>query len=625
MPLPTHPSNRIAEHFQTAYTHHRAGRLDRAADLYQKILRKNPDHADALHLLGLIALASGQPKQAVQLIGKAVAAAPSFADAHSNLGNALMAVGRTGEAIASYQRAIALKPGRAAPYSNLGRAQNSMGAFAAARESCRAAIALAPMLPEPHYNLALALRALGQVVEAKAACRAALHLRPDAPWQRECAALLADLDCGEEALAILDRLLAVSPDEAASHTARASILYRMGDISGSAVAYRRAASLAPNDADCWNGLGRTERAQGRFDAATLAFRRALAIAPEHADAHRNLALLGELGIRSAEAKGLATLIDRRGTADMDRVAAGFALGKLLDDADRYDEAFARYSAANQLFREMQAVAGKRFNRVALAGEVDNAIATYPGSRLAELAEGSSTSDLPVFIVGMPRSGTSLVEQIAASHPQVFGAGELREVGRMAAVLNKQDASQSWDAAEARRLGEAHLAMLRRLGGAALRVIDKMPDNVFLLGHIATLFPRARIIFCRRDPRDTCLSCYFTLFMSGNLFSYDLADCASRHIETDRLMAHWQSVLPLAILTVDYEAVVADLERESRRIIDFLGLRWDPTCLDFHRTERTVVTASSWQVRQPLYRHAVGRWRHYSRHLGALADLQGVDN
>ena len=175
----------------------------------------------------------------------------------------------------------------------------------------------------------------------------------------------------------------------------------------------------------------------------------------------------------------------------------------------------------------------------------------------------------------------------------------------------------------RRLSDAHLERLKALGGCAERVIDKMPDNVFKLGAIATLYPGARVIFCQRDPRDTCLSCYFQKFTAGQLvFSYDLADCAKRYLETERLIAHWRRVLPLRMLDVEYEALVGDIEEQSRRIIAFLGLDWEPGCLEFHRTTRIVATASAWQVRQPLYDRAVARWRKYEAHLTPLLEILG---
>ena len=309
------------------------------------------------------------------------------------------------------------------------------------------------------------------------------------------------------------------------------------------------------------------------------------------------------------------------------------MGKVLDGADRFEEAFLAYERANRMYRESRTAVGERFDAAELHREIEETIATFDARYFASVLDWGSPSGLPVFIVGMPRSGTSLVEQIAASHSRVFGAGELREIGNpaqqldpiIAAIRSGSDEDGAGAAAKhqstVRRLGDAHLEHLKTLGGRVERVIDKMPDNVFKLGAIATLYPGARVIFCRRDPRDTCLSCYFQKFTTGQLvFSYDLADCAKRYLETERLMTHWRKVLPLKWLDVEYEALVSDLECQSRRIITFLGFDWEPACLDFHRTVRTVTTASAWQVRQPLYGRAVGRWRKYQNHLAPLFDL-----
>jgi hypothetical protein len=332
-------------------------------------------------------------------------------------------------------------------------------------------------------------------------------------------------------------------------------------------------------------------------------------------------LIGAATLDSAEIARLTDALDGGRLAEMDQVTAGFALGHLLDRDARYDEALARYAAANELFRRTQAEAGRRFDRTALTSQVDALIAGGTRIRLHEAASGGCPSDLPVFIVGMPRSGTSLVEQIVASHPKVYGAGELRDIGRIGADLGLTGpmlpGMNAWDATRARALAQAHLARLQQLGGGAVRVTDKLPDNVFALGLVAAMFPGARIILCQRDPRDVCLSAFFTLFSQGNLFSYDLADCVFRWRETDRLMSHWSQELPLAIHSVQYEMLIEHFVPESQRLIQFLGLDWDPACLAFHETKRPVLTASTWQVRQPLYGGSVGRWRHYA---AAFRDL-----
>jgi hypothetical protein len=233
----------------------------------------------------------------------------------------------------------------------------------------------------------------------------------------------------------------------------------------------------------------------------------------------------------------------------------------------------------------------------LARKIDRSIADFTPAFFAAVGGWGNPSDLPVYIVGLPRSGTSLVEQIAASHSRVFGASKLKTIGEAAAELGPIDAP--WTQATVRRAADARLERLSGLGGGADRDIDKLPDNIFMLGVIATLYPAARIIFCRRDLRAIGVSCFFQKFSTSLLtFSYNFANCGRRIRETERLAAHWHRVLPLRWLDIQHESLVADLEGESRRLIEFLGLAWEPACLDFHRTIRTVQTASSWKCASP---------------------------
>ncbi len=389
-----------------------------------------------------------------------------------------------------------------------------------------------------------------------------------------------------------------------------------GDIASAILCCQGALTLNPNEASLWNDLGRCFLAVGNFDKAIESFRRALGIDPDLADAYRNLALCRKL---PADGPGMArsvALAARAALPAEDRAAAYFAVGKALDDAGRHDEAFVAYDLANLLYRAARAAAGDRFDAAALACQVNRSIAVFTPGFFATVGNWGNPSNVPVFVVGLPRSGTSLVEQILASHSRILGAGELRDIGEVAAQLGPVDAP--WTQAMVRQAADAHLGRLNRLGNGAARVIDKLPDNIFMLGVIATLYPSARVIFCRRDPRDVGLSCYFQKFSAGSLtFSYDLADCGRRIRETERLAAHWRRVLPLRCMDIHYEALVADLEGETRRLVEFLGLGWEPGCLDFHRTARVVQTASSWQVRQPLYHRSVGRWRNYKRHLRPL--------
>jgi tetratricopeptide (TPR) repeat protein len=609
--------------FQAAYAHDQAGRLDRAEALYRRVLQKAPDHADALHLLGVIAHDRGRHARAVQLIRRALAIMPDFPAAHANLGSALKAMGRRTEAAASYRRAIALKPDYAVAHSNLAAVQIEQGEFTAGLASAERAIALAPGFVEAHVNRAEALFQQRRFEEAEASVRQAIALMPDrAASHSLLGAVLAELSRYEEAIACQQDAIALKPHDALLHHALGRTLLQARKLDASEVSFRRALSLDRDLAQVWHWLGNTLLVAGRLEEGLSCYRRALAIDSDLAETHEALAYSGQ-GADEREAKRLAALLADADRPVSDRVAAGFAAGGFLDRVGRYDEAFSHFAAANALQRQLLAEAGERFDPEVLASEVDGVIARSTPALFSGVSGWGNPSELPVFIVGMPRSGTSLIEQIAASHSQVFGGGERKDISRIADVVLtriRDRLIEGWDMDFARQLADEHLADLRRLAGGAARVTDKMPDNILYLGVIAVLFPAARIVFCRREIRDNCLSCFFQRFGEGNVFAYDLGDCARRYREIDRLAEHWQRVLPLPTLTIDYEALVADTEGESRRLIEFLGLDWEPACLDFHRSSRPVFSSSLWQVRQPVFNRSVGRWRHYERHLQPLFDV-----
>jgi Tfp pilus assembly protein PilF len=435
-------------------------------------------------------------------------------------------------------------------------------------------------------------------------------------------AVLTELGRFDEAMTCHQRAIALQPGDALLHHALGRTLLQARELEASEASYRRALSLDRNLAQAWHRLGKTLLVRGRLGEALSCLQRAIAIDPDLAEAHEALAYAGQRA-GETQLRRLGALLADPDRPLSDRIAAGFAAGGFLDNAGRYDEAFPHFAAANALHRQQLAEAGERFDPDALAREVDGVIARSTPELLSAAAGWGNPSELPVFIVGMPRSGTSLVEQIAASHSQVLGRGERKDIFRIAdAVLARNHARpiEEWDMEFARQLADQHIAHLRRPAGRAWRATDKMPDNVLHLGIIAVLFPAARIIFCRRDARDTCLSCFFQRFGEGNAFAYDLADCARRLVEIERLANHWRRVLPLPMLTVDYEALIADPEGEARRLIEFLGLDWEPACLEFHRAERPVFSASLWQVREPIFNHSVGRWRHYERHLQPLFEV-----
>ena len=305
-------------------------------------------------------------------------------------------------------------------------------------------------------------------------------------------------------------------------------------------------------------------------------------------------------------------------SNYEQVSLHFGLGRLLDAADRYEEAFAHYRQGNTLKHEV-------FSPADHARYVDDIIATYNSDFMAKAPRANNDSTRPLFIIGMPRSGTTLVEQILVSHPQVAGGGELtfmndivRELPSLLGVSAPYLQSLAALTAEVcDRASRYYLDRIATISSDARYVTDKMPGNFMYLGLIALLFPRARIIHCGRDPLDTCLSCYFQYFPAGHPYAYDLDHLGGYYRQYQRLMQHWRTVIRLPMLEVQYQDLVADQERVSREIIAFCDLPWDERCLRFHETGRVVHTLSYDQVRQPLNQRSVGRWRHYDRFLAPL--------
>jgi tetratricopeptide (TPR) repeat protein len=368
-------------------------------------------------------------------------------------------------------------------------------------------------------------------------------------------------------------------------------------------------------------LGQICQAEGDFGGAIAAFEQAIAIDPNHGPAYLRLALLGRPenpAARIAELERLAAAPD----LTLDQLATlGFALGRLYETEGDHDRAFARYKSANDIRRSQYPGYSNTFC------SADPMIRVFDRDFMRARAGFGDPSERLVFVVGMMRSGTTLVEQILASHPDVHGHGERSDIRQFAAGIPNElggagpypECLASLDAVAASRYAALYRGRLERDAPGAMLHIDKLPHNFEHLGLIALLFPRARIIHCSRDPIDTCLSNYFQDFGPLNPFTYDLAALGNYHREYQRLMAHWGSVLPNPMLRIPYEQLVADPEGWSRTAVAFLGLEWNDACLNFHANERPVFTKSLWQVRQPIFRTSIDRWRPYERHLGPLVE------
>lgn len=619
-----------------ALAHHAAGRLPQAEAIYRRILVATPDDAEALNLFGLLLQDQGDLPRGIALIARALEIDPDYPEALTNLARAKIAAGELDDAVALAKRALDLDPELPEACHQLGRALLEQGDYPGAEAALRQSLDLSPDLVDSHVGLGIAYARQNQADKAIASFAAADRLQPDRPAVLiVMGSVLAAANQIDAALGYLQRAATLAPTNAAAHTALAVTYRRLLDPASSAASARQALALDPNLADVWLLLGADLASMGAFDEAETCQRRALTLAPGSAEALRDLAMIGRIDTAGTEIDALQAVWRNPDAPEPDRIAAGFGAGARLDRAGSFDEAFEAYATANRLVRDRLVRDGHAFDPAELRLTVDWLTATFDHAAFAHRYIDGDPSSAPVFIVGMPRSGTSLVEQIAASHPAVFGGGERKDIGELVRALDRGPINtppSAWDAKAADVIAAGHVRRLAALSGGATRFIDKLPDNILMLGHIAMLFPNARVIYCRRDLRDVGLSAFFQHFGDGVPWSCDLRDCASRAREIERLAQHWLNVLPLKILEVSYEALVADLETESRRLIEFLNLEWDPACLNFHRTQRVVMSSSYWQVRQPLYDRSVGKWRHYLRHLaplilplaGAIPDLDEAD-
>ncbi len=434
---------------------------------------------------------------------------------------------------------------------------------------------------------------------------------------------LGDLPGAVEAARTAARL---GPDQAKLQVNLGNRLRAAGQVEEAVAAYRAAIKLSPGLVAAHVGLGNAHTALGASGEAMAQYRRALELRPDHAKAFYHLTLITKAGTGALD-RGLADSF--RGRIEQDAFGPGDAalvhnaLGLIADREGDCDRAFAHFRTFNELIAAERPAGGQPYDRTAHRRWVGRIIDAFPADSFAAETKREGASGRPLFIVGMPRSGTTLVEQILASHPAVAAGGELLLVQDLAGRVPDYPggiARLSRDKLDA--LAERYLEALSTIDPDTERVTDKLPQNFLHLGFIARLLPRARVVHCLRDPVDTCLSCYFQNFPHGHAYANDLADLGAFYRDYARVMDHWNRVLPSRPIEVGYEALVNDPQGTVRQLLDMLALPWDPACLEFRESRRPVLTASQWQVRQAITAKAVGRSRPYRPHLGPLLDALG---
>jgi tetratricopeptide (TPR) repeat protein len=593
-----------------------AGRFADVENMARELLERHPNSGLAWKVLGVSLKTRG--RDALHALQRAVALLPDDAEARSNLGNALRDQGQLEEAAASYRRALELKPDYAGAHSNLGNVLLDLRRPDDAIASYRRALEIKPDYAQAHNNLANTLRSLGRLDEAAASYRRALALEPlYAEAYNNLGVALRDSGRLDEAAASYRRALEIKPDLAEALSNLAIVQRVQGRIAQAQASCRRALEIDPNAATATVFLAELHADEGQFAEAEALFKRAISIDPDSPQAWSGIARLRKMTADDAAWLAEAQRIAGLPLPPRQEAYLRYAIGKYFDDVKAYDQAFLSVQRANELTKRYTVA----HDRQQLTQAVDRMMRFYDRTLINQARIDANPSQRPVFIIGMPRSGTTLAEQILASHPKIAGAGELPFWNDAAAGYKSAARDGGTSGGATAKLAEDYLRLLADLSPNALRVIDKMPANFLFLGLIHSALPNARILHMCRNPIDTCLSIYFQHFEIAYSYANDLEDLAHYYTEYSRVMEHWRSTLPEnAILDVPYEGLVEDQEAWSRKMLEFIGLPWDPICLDFHRTERAVITASKWQVRQRISKSSVGRWRNYERFLGPLLRL-----
>lgn len=649
----------FAFHANLAEAYRLQGQFDRAIGCCRMALALEPNYPEALCNLGASLQGQGKQAEAIDHFRRALALVPDFAVAHNNLGIALRETGEPDAALEHFRRAVALDPSFAAAQTNLGQMLLDRGEAEAALPHCQEAVRLQPNIAAMHHNLGNALRALDRFVDARAAYLEALRLDPNLAmahahlgltlsnegptdealkWLKRATELeprnakfweyLAEAhdELEEPAQAILSwqRVLELGEDRAGPHLSLGWALQEEGRVDEALEHYHAAARLNPAGGLPPMSLAGVYEEQGKLAESEAALREAIRLQPKFALPHARLATLLRGKLSDEDLAALEERITDEDIGKGPRARMLFALAHVLDARRDYARAADCLRQANTLTLEVN---HKRrdYSPDEHREFVDMLLNKFSPDFFQQLRGAGSDSLRPVFVFGLPRSGTTLTEQILASHPAVHGAGELRLVRRTFESLPEavgiagppRDAIARLTPSTIASVAATHLEHLAKLdGGQTPRIVDKMPDNYMYLGLLAVLFPRATFLHCRRDLRDIAVSCWMTDFRSIRWAN------APEHITTrfeqyERLMAHWRRVLPAPIHDVDYEEMVTDQEGVSRRLIDLCGLEWDPSCLEFYRHERPIRTASVTQVREPVYKKSVARWKNYEADLGEV--------
>jgi tetratricopeptide (TPR) repeat protein len=597
------------------------GRIEDALDAGLSLLAAHAGDPMLNNMVGVLLARLGRYDEALERYGRALELRPRYAEAFNNRGNALLHLGRHDEAIGNYRKALDVMPDYAGAHNNLGNALQETGCIPDAIASFQKALQLKPDYADALNNLGNALLTVGNLQEAATAFARALQLQPGfAQALVGYGKSLNLMGFHRQAVEALERGVSLGPDRARWHNELGNALSDLGRLDAATSSYRKAIELEPGLARAHSNLGNALGAAGRRDEAIASYEEALRLAPELCETHYILGSVKDFSPDDDRIPALRQLLEGDGLSDSDRCYLLLTLGKAHEDIGDVEEACAFYRQGNQLRKdELGYDIGQdreRFTQIRALFEASR------GAR-AEAEQGMANSaPRPVFIVGMPRSGTSLVEQVLAGHSTVHGGGELRFAGRiMAPVANAFGAAPHTvvSAETLAKIRDEYLGEIAHIAGGAPVVTDKMPDNFLWCGFLLEAMPDARIVHVRRDPMATCWSLYKRRFAHCD-WSHDLADLGEYYRMYEELMGFWHEAFPGRIYDLGYEVLTEQQEDETRKLLEYCGLPWEDACLEFHTTQRPVHTASTNQVRRKMYTGSSEAWRPFAACLEPLAEI-----
>ena len=605
-----------------AIEQHQRGNLQQAEQACHQILQMYPKNADVLHLYGLLLHQKGDHKSAIKYMKRAIKIQNNNPMFFNNLGIVYKVIGKMDEARFAFEKAVRLDKNLADAYNNLGSIYQEQGKLSEALSAYEQALKLNPQYMMAYTNLGNIYLLQDKYEKAREINKQALALDPDFVTAHINLGVICQAEGNFDiAKAHYERAIEIDPKQIDAYTNLANIYLLQDQYEKAREINNKALALDPDFATAHSNLGVIYQAEGNFDLAIDHYKHAIEIDPKQVDAYFGLATLKNNAVDKNKLIAQAEkLLTDRDINQRNKARLHFVLGKLKDDNGSYDEAFVHYKTGNDIKHSVSKYQLKKHEY-----EAKKLVEYFTPALINKFSAYGSDSELPVFILGMPRSGTTLVEQIISSHPRVRAAGEqgffVRAANKMSAYLETQkdypNCLDELNQSTAGMICDEYLNLLTNYSSEALRITDKMTANFLHLGMINMLFPRAHVIHCHRNPVDTCLSIYFQDFMSEVPYAYDLEEIGHYYCQYEHIMTFWKVNLSIPIMDIAYEDLIDNQIEQSRELIEFIGLEWDERCLDFYKTKRAVLTASNWQVRQPVYKSSVNRSEHYLKYITPL--------